>query len=91
MSLWINYGYYDNSFPRKNIIIHIRRIIIHIIHIRFLNISLEKLRSIRIILCKQSGKAERVSKEKQPIHFLNQTILCLKIGVCDPAAGKGHL
>ena len=22
--LWINYGYYDNSFPRKNIIIHIR-------------------------------------------------------------------
>ena len=37
MSLWINYGYYDNSFPRKNIIIH--------------------------ILCKQSGKAERVSKK----------------------------
>ena len=24
ISLWINYGYYGNSFPRKNIIIHIR-------------------------------------------------------------------
>ena len=34
---------------QENIIIHIRGIIIHIIHIRFLNISLEKLRSIRII------------------------------------------
>ena len=43
MSLWINYGYYDNSFPRKNIIIH--------------------------ILCKQSGKAERVSKIIHIIHI----------------------
>ena len=55
--------------------------IIHIIHIRFLNISLEKLGSIRIIRF----------QEKQPIYFLNQTILYLKIRVRDPAAGKGDL
>ena len=36
----------------------------------FQNISLEKLRSIRIILCKQSGKAERVSKKKTTNSFL---------------------
>jgi hypothetical protein len=55
--------------------------IIHIIHIRFLNISLEKLGSIRIIRF----------QEKQPIRFLKITILCRKIGVRDAAARKGDL